>query len=143
MKKRLLPILLLAFGCAHITSDIQPGDAEPAIRRMAAEFAEAANNGNVDGMMAIYASDAVLLPPGAPEMRGRAAIKQFWSGLLAAKPHVVLHTTDVIQSGDMATEVGRYELTVGGKTENGKYALTWRRGNGEWRAVVDIFNASQ
>lgn len=140
--KKLITILLFTTACAHITSDIQPGSAEPAVRRMAREFGDAANSGNIDGMMAIYANDAVLLPPGAPEMRGRAAIRQFWSGLVAAKPHVTLNTQQVIESGDMATEIGTYELIIGGKTETGKYALTWRRANGEWRAIVDIFNSN-
>src|SRR6185369_16458657 len=118
--KRLLILTILIAGCAHITSDIQPGDAEPALRRMAAEFEQAANAGDVNGMIAIYASDAVLMPPNAPEFRGRANIQQFWSGLLAAKPQVKLNPAKIDQSCDMATEIGTYQLTIGGNKDNGK-----------------------
>jgi ketosteroid isomerase-like protein len=127
-----------------MTSDIQAGSADPAIRRMSREFAEAANAGNVDGMMMIYADDAVLMPPNAPEFNGRASIKQFWSGLIAAaKPKVTLMPGKIMESCDMATEVGRYELTIGPMKDEGKYVVTWRRTNGEWRAVADIFNSNK
>ena len=142
MRRLLIGSLLFATACTHITSDIQPGDAEPAVRRMSREFAEAANAGNVDGMMAIYANDAVLMPPNAPEFRGRTAIRQFWSGLAAAKPHVTLTPVQVLQSCDLATEIGTYELTINSRTDHGKYVVAWHRANGEWRAVADIFNSS-
>jgi len=142
MKRLLMLPLLFAAACTHITSDIQPGDAEPAIRRMSREFAEAANAGNVDGMMTIYADDAVLMPPNAPEFNGRSAIKQFWSGLAAAKPKVALKPGRILQSCDMATEIGTYDLTIGPRKDEGKYVVTWRRTNGEWRAVADIFNSN-
>jgi len=140
--KRLIVLALLMFtACAHMTSDIQPGDADPAIRRMSREFAEAANAGDVPGMMVIYERDAVLMPPNAPAFNGRENIQQFWSGLVGLKPKVALTPTKIIESCDMATELGTYELTMGPNTDKGKYVVTWRRSNGAWRAVADIFNS--
>ena len=140
--KRLLVLPLLLIGCTHITSDIQPGSADPAIRRMDREFSDAANAGDVNGMMAIYGADALLLPPNAPQFSGRADIQKFWSGLLAAKPHVTLHPAQILESCDMATEIGTYDLTIGPRKDDGKYVVTWRRTNGEWRVVADIFNSN-
>jgi len=142
MKRLLVFSLLLTTACTHITRDVQP-DAGPAIRRMSREFAEAASAGNVDGMMAIYAYDALLLPPNAPEFRGPAAIRQYWTGMIGLKPKVTLTPVTILESCELATEIGRYELTIGPMKDEGKYVVTWRRTGGEWRAVADIFNSNK
>jgi len=142
MKRLIICSLFLTTACTHITRDVQP-DAGPAIRRMSQEFAEAASAGNVDGMMAIYANDIVLMPPNAPEFRGLPAVRQFWSGMAAAKPKVTLTPVTILESCELATEIGRYELTIGPMKDEGKYVVTWRRTNGEWRAIADIFNSNK
>ncbi len=142
MKRLLIFSLLFTTACTHITRDVQP-DAGTAIRRMSREFGEAASAGNVDGMMAIYAYDIVLMPPNAPEFRGLAAVRQFWSGMAAAKPKVTLTPVTILESCELATEIGRYELTIGPMKDEGKYVVTWRRTNGEWRAIADIFNSNK
>src|SRR6185369_8215301 len=121
MKRLLvLPILFAVAACTHMTSDIQPS-ADASIRRMEREFAAAANAGNVDGMMALYASNAVLMPPNAPELHGKAEIEKFWSGLVAAKPHVELTPGQIYESCDQAAEIGTYDLVIGSKDDKGKY----------------------
>ena len=60
--KRLSMIALLLAACATM----QSGDAERFIRGAATDFANAANHGNVDALVAMYANDAVLMPPNAP-----------------------------------------------------------------------------
>ena len=125
-------------------------DAEEAIRKMDREFGAAAHAGNVDGMMTTYAADAVLMPPNLPAFRGRDAIRQFWSGLLASgKIDANVVADKVIQSGDMAAELGHYALKItpkGGGTpieDNGKFVLVWRKVGGQWRAISDIFNSDR
>ena len=122
-------------------------DAAPIVAGLARDFMAAAGSGNVDGMMTTYASDAVLMPPNAPAQRGAAAIRQFWGGFLAAG-RIDLKLTDenVLQSGNLATEMGRYDVTItpkGGTPihDSGKYVLTWQKRNGAWKAVYDIFNS--
>ena len=142
MKRLLIFSLFFATACTHITRDVQPA-AGPAIRRMSQEFAEAASSGNIEGMMAIYAYDALLMPPNAPEFRGTASIRQYWTGLIGAKPKVTLTPVTILESCELATEIGRYELTIGPMKDEGKYVVTWRRTGGEWRAVADIFNSNK
>lgn len=144
--KRLVVFAALALaGCASMPST--SNDAESAIRKMDAEFSAAARAGNVDGMMAIYAADAVLMPPNLPAFRGRDAIRQFWSGFLAAGTIDATVAPDTVwQSGDMATELGHYELTITPKGaapihDKGKFVLTWKKIDGQWRAAADIFNS--
>ena len=140
-----LSSLVLFAACASMAP---ANDAEPIIRQGATDFAAAANAGNVAGMVAIYADDAVLMPPNLPPFRGRDAIRQFWSGLLATgKIEAAVATDSVVQSGDLASEMGHYALTITPKgapapiKDSGKYVITWRRTGGQWRAISDIFNS--
>ncbi len=131
-----LGILVLA-ACATM----QPVD----YRAKAAEFASAASHGNAEGMVAFYADDAVLMPPGAPAMRGKDAIRQFWTGFTGMGAiDAVLTTDDVMESGNLAVESGRFELSItpkgGGAAikDSGKYIVVWRDG----KIVRDIFNSN-
>ena len=47
------------------------------IRAGTESWLKAHNASNADAIAAMYAEDAVVMPPGAPVARGRAAIKQF------------------------------------------------------------------
>ncbi len=120
-------------------------DAESAIKAADIDFAAAMNRTDMPAVMAYYADDAVLLPANAPAVHGKAAIQQFWSGMLSsAKMRVTLTPDTVLQSGDLATEVGHYDLDInsGAARDKGKYSVTWRRqDDGKWRIVVDMFSS--
>ena len=147
MKRLCVVLPLLVAACASMPP---ANDAEPAIRTMDAEFSAAARSGNVDGMMNTYADDAVLMPPNFPPFRGLDAIRQFWSGLLGqGQIDATVAPDRVIQSGDLAVEIGRYNLRITPKgggapvEDNGKFTLTWQRRNGQWKAIYDIFNSDR
>jgi len=101
-------------------------------------------------MMATYADDAVLMPPNFPAFRGRDAIRQFWTGFLSAgQVEATVEADKVIQSCDMAAELGHYSLKItpkgGGNPieDNGKFVLVWRKVGGQWRAISDTFNSDR
>jgi len=154
MKHLLVVATVIVFaGCCsmnHMTSDVQSGDADNAIRQMDRDFSAAASSGNLDGMMSIYTDDATLMAAELPPFQGKAAIRQFWTGFMSAYPKVALTLTpdEITQSGDMATEVGHYEadLTAAGSTtpfhDKGKFFLAWRKVNGKWLAYVDSFSSN-
>ena len=53
---------------------------------------------------------------------------------------------EVAKSGDIAYDVGTFELKTTdpqGKlvSEAGKYVVVWKKQNGQWKAVADIFNS--
>jgi len=137
MKRVAILGILLFAAC---TTTTQQAD----VRAKANEFANAASHGNVDGMVAFYDDDAMLMPPGAPVMRGKAAIRQFWTGFASLGAiDATLTTDDVIHSGDLAVESGHFDLTITPKggapiRDNGKYVVVWRNG----KIVRDIFNSS-
>jgi uncharacterized protein (TIGR02246 family) len=142
-------ILTACSSSPRISSDYSPGDAENAIRRADADFAANARAGNAQTLVTnFYAPDAVVMAPNYPAFRGRSAIQQFWTGFLASGAvDVALTSTDVIQpSSDVAIETGRYDLSLrpaSGQAikDAGKYIVLWKKSNGRWWAVEDIFNS--
>ena len=67
--------LIALAGCQKGAVDTKADEA--AIRAGTTAWATAYNNGDGEAMAANYAEDAVLLPPNAPAVTGRAAIREF------------------------------------------------------------------
>jgi len=102
---------------------------------------------NFDALDKIYTTDARILPPGAPLISGRAAIKKFWSDMVkgAHAKSAVLSSVDVMPAGDGVVEIGSAVLTVAppGQAEaqmEVKYVVYWREEDGRWKWHVDIWN---
>ena len=118
------------------------------VEQICARFARNANAKNVDALVAdFYTSDATLLPPGAPAIKGADGIRTFWKGMIdAGAGDVVLETQVVESSGDLAYEIGAASFTMpdgkGGKAPvAAKYLVVFKRqGDGSIKAIADIFN---
>ena len=137
--KRTLLCLIVAVTAAAKTPTM---DVPAAVRANTEAFDAAMRAGNVEGFMAFYAADAVLMPPNAPSFNGAENVRKFWGGLLAAgATDVNLTTDDVLVSGELAVERGHYELTKP-FPDSGKYIVVWRNRGGKWQIVDDIFNSS-
>lgn len=102
---------------------------------------------NFEALDDIYTTDARILPPGAPMISGRQAIKEFWSNLIqsANAKSAVLASEEVIATGDGVVEIGRATLTVqpqeGAAAEmTAKYVVYWREEDGKWKWHIDIWN---
>jgi ketosteroid isomerase-like protein len=102
---------------------------------------------NFDALDNIYTANARILPPGAPMISGRPAIKEFWSNLIqsANAKSAVLASIDVTLAGDGVVEIGRATLVVHpeGSAETQievKYVVYWRQEDGLWKWHVDIWN---
>lgn len=118
-----------------------------AIGEANATFTEALKSGDAAAIAALYADDAVRLPPDEPMVRGRAAIEQgfneFFAGTSARD--LTLTTVDVGASGDLAYEIGTFtfqgETEAGAAERQGKYVVVWKRAaDGTWKMQVDIWN---
>ena len=120
------------------------GDATRAILALDAEFERLANAGKVDALVeAFYAEDARLLPPHAPQVNGKSALREFWQTFIATTnpSNIKLQTEDVSSSGDLAYGVGKYSFTVSGSQQIGKYVVVYRRErDGGYKAIVDSFS---
>jgi len=113
------------------------------------EFVAAFNRGDAAGVAANYTEDALVLPPGAPMVRGRQAIEQFWQSIMGMGVcEVDLRTQEVEASGDLAYEIGAATLKIQSEsgpptTDTVKYVVVWkRRASGPWQLAADIWNSN-
>ncbi len=118
------------------------------LRANTAAWAKAYNAGNADAVVALYADDAVIMPPGAPLARGHAAIKQYLvkdiASAQAAGVTLVMSAGDEAgTTGNLAWHSGTYSVTdKAGKTvDTGKYMDVSRKTGGKWHIIRDIWNS--
>jgi uncharacterized protein (TIGR02246 family) len=141
-------IIAFAGSMAGIAHAASPASAdEAAIRAQTTSWEKAYNGGYAKGVAALYAEDALLLPPGAFGVSGRAAILAFFtkdiaSSAAAGAVFVVDPKTDVGVSGNMGWESGKYKVTVkGAVVETGKFLSVSRKKDGTWLYLRDTWNA--
>src|SRR5579884_746274 len=118
-------------------------DVARAIQELERGFERNANAGDAAALAeAFYAEGAQLLPPNSPLVEGKAAIRDFWAGFLAAGvSDAELRTGDVGASGSLAHGVGAYGFTLNGVRHEGKYLVVYRRqSDGSYRAIADAFS---
>jgi ketosteroid isomerase-like protein/ribosomal protein L37E len=121
---------------------------EAALRQMTQDWALACNNRQLDDLLAFYATDALVLRPNFPAVRGTAAIREFFCAALdSGLGDVEMEPFRVELLGDFAYEAGRCQMLVPvavGKRreERGKYVVVFaRQTTGEWKAVVDSWSS--
>ena len=131
----------------YATTAMATGADEAAIRAQTTHWAKAYNGADAKAVTALYADDAILLPPGAPGARGRAAILAFFTKDIAGSQaagavFVVNPKTDVGVSGNMGWESGTYTATVKGTVvESGKFLSVSHKKGGKWLYIRDTWNA--
>jgi ketosteroid isomerase-like protein len=155
---------LLAYVAAICTGLVFSGAAwaesadESAIRTVNINWGKAYNGGDAKAVTALYADDAVLLPPDAPSARGKAEILDFYTKDIAdtkaqgaelvlacepgdRSPAPCKSQTEVAVSGDMGWEVGYMKVIVKGVVvETGKWLSVMRKKDGKWQLLRDTWN---
>ena len=104
---------------------------------------------DLDGIMAVYAADAVMWLPDAPEAKGREAIRKSYVALLAANTMTgaTFANTHYQTSGDLSVGWGDFTLSLSPKaggtpvTMSGRFSVIARNENGTWVYVVDHASA--
>ena len=103
------------------------------------------NDEEVDAIASLYAEDAVMLPPNAPAVFGRDAIRASFREMFAAQDlKVEIEALETVVEGDLAYVAGRYRMWTddGTLVDRGKYLEIWRAVNGQWLIHRDIHNSS-
>jgi ketosteroid isomerase-like protein len=131
---------------------------EAAIRAVNVSWGKAYNGGDAKAVTALYADDAVLLPPDASSARGKGAILDFYTKdiadskaqgvelFLACEPGDRTPTpcksqTEIGVSGDMGWEMGYMKVIVKGTVvDTGKWLSVMRKKDGKWQLVRDTWN---
>jgi uncharacterized protein (TIGR02246 family) len=116
---------------------------EQQIRQLIVALGRHIGAGEFDLAAACFAPDAVLMLPGSPMVRGRAAIRaalaeMFGSGTPGVE--VVVDRVEVADSDDLAHALGT-GVTLGAPTLRSKWVAAFRRQDGAWKIVVDAYNA--
>ena len=120
---------------------------ESAIRKLTLDWALACNNKQLDDLVELYGADAIVLRPNVPPVRGTAAIREFFFGVLdAGLGDVEMDPLRVEVFGDVGYEAGRCQMlvpfTMGKRREErGKYLLTLARQAGEWKILADCWSS--
>jgi uncharacterized protein (TIGR02246 family) len=120
---------------------------DPAIAKRSNEMTTAFNARDAAKVGALYAEDAVLMPPNMPLIKGRAGIEAwFKGGFDQGFSNLRLAPFRSEVSGDLAYVAGTYTISAkppaGAAVEDrGKYIEIWKRSGGQWRMVSDIFNS--
>lgn len=98
-----------------------------------------------DSVAALYTSDAIMMPQGAPMQRGANAIRDGFvqMGEQGGVSNIRIETSEVEASGDLAYEIGQYTLEGRGgeQVDRGKYLIVWKREGDNWKIYRDIFNS--
>jgi uncharacterized protein (TIGR02246 family) len=122
---------------------------ETALKAATLTWLEAYNAGDVEKIVALYAEDAVLMPPHAPVANGRAAIRAFLSadtaGAKAAGIKLVPGTSTAGVAGDTGWESGTYTVTnaSGTTVDSGSYLSVSHKSNGKWLYHRDTYNSDR
>src|SRR5262245_7899523 len=107
-------------------------------------FQKAFNAGDLQGLVALYETDAILIPqPGAEPVKGARAIRSALESFLALNGKLELETKHVVQHGELALlrSTWRFEGTApDGKPvemSHDSAEVVRRQPDGSWRYVID------
>jgi uncharacterized protein (TIGR02246 family) len=124
---------------------------EAAIRAVDAEWTRSFSASDANALSAVYASDATLLPPNEPVVKGEAMKKYNADMLSSFAGSIDLTTTAVEGRGDLAYAVGTYRAVLTPKkagakplpTEDGKYVeVLKKQADGSWKIVYDMWSSN-
>jgi uncharacterized protein (TIGR02246 family) len=139
--------LIIHLGC-------RPGAAEgemEAINRLQKQVDAAIIAGDTEGYLALVADDAVLMPPNAPPVIGKDAIRS-WNQAMSKRFRFQAYTPiddEVVLAGEWAFRraTANWTLTpiAGGEPihDSGKFIIIYeRQPDGSWRVARDIWNSN-
>ena len=120
-----------------------------AISQATAALLSAVNGADVDGVMAVWSDDGVLMPPHRASVRGRGEIERYFTRLFQQTRFTFSFTSSQITvAGDLAVERVEYSVRMsapdGGaeRRDAGKGVHIFRRQpGGAWKLTMDIWNS--
>jgi len=96
------------------------------------------NAGQIKEAVGTYANDARLLATDKQTHEGLNQIEKYYSNARAnGNTKVELQTGQIILCGqDHLVEISSYKLN----NDGGNYVVVWKKENGQWKKLIDIFN---
>jgi uncharacterized protein (TIGR02246 family) len=150
----LMVLAAVAQGRGQTPATGQPkgGAASDAIKAIADGYVKGVLAGDAKGVAALYAEDAVEMPPNQPMVKGRDGILQYYEKTLGTgmKPTTFsIKHLETAAAGDHGYDVGVYQQTVtvpGNATtvsDSGKYTVILKRAGNDWKIAYVIYNSDQ
>ena len=141
--------LLLAFvalgGCKSAPAPLTGAD-KAAAREMTTAMGAATGAGDVEAMMALYAADAMMMPPMMATVKGTDQLRQFYKAMMSVKVNLQLTQETADGAGDLMYTSGKYHYEAqapAASSEDGKYLLVFRRGaDAKWKVVAESWSAN-
>ena len=143
-----LLMMVVVIACAPPAPQESPAVAveaqeSPDLAAKAGAWEQKLNAGDIEGIVALYAEDARLLPPNAEMTQGHDAIRDVFGGMIEAGLTGSLATTEAMAAADLGYRVGTFILQApeGSTVDRGKYIEVWRKAGDEWKMTADIWNS--
>ncbi len=152
IKRFLIPLFFIALTFSAAAQENQEA-LKAEFQKLSDAYAKAMKEGNDDAMLSFYADDAVSLPSYSPMIRGKELIKRSMETMKLSGIRMTeykLTTLEVSVSGDIACEMGRYEMSFKMKgasntvSDSGKYVTVYSKTSGEkWKIKYDMWNTDK
>lgn len=145
VRSLVLSVLILASACARPAPAPDTAADVQAIKDLVTAWNGYLVARNDSAIAALYAPDGVLLPPNLPRVTGTESNRAFWAQIWPLNATLTLASVSVTVSGDLAVEEGNWTWSAptpqGDQKDNGKYLVIWRRQDGTWKVIQDIWNS--
>ena len=136
-------------GLLHAESKGGVEEAKKGIEEGNAKLVAALAKGDAAAMASLYTSDAIVLPPDQPIVKGSKEVLDMWKGSIEqGAKSATLKSENVEREGDLAVETGVFTFTIAPKDKpevvaKGKYVVVWKhQKDGSWKLHRDIWNAT-
>src|SRR5262245_12097456 len=107
------------------------------------QLTDCINRGDLDRAVSLYEPGATLVPRPGATARGASEIRGALAAFIAMKPTLTSHAESLVESGDLALYMGRWnlrgadsngsEVVMGGESTD----ILRRQADGRWLIAVD------
>jgi ketosteroid isomerase-like protein len=140
-------VLAVAAACASPKGEEFTTNDAATIRQRNQEFVGAFNAKDIPKVLDIYAENSVFMPPNMPIIRGKDALRNFYTDLMnQGAGNLRLDVSDVAGHGPLAYQSGSYEIDYTppkgtSRHDRGKYLFMLRNLGGTWRLQYTMWNS--
>lgn len=116
-----------------------------AVQQTINRMKKALGDGDAHAVAANFSENSFLKFPGQKPLKGREAVRKAHEQMFGQGVTGQLKTTslEVSESGDLAYEVGEYQLEAGGKTiDQGNYLTVYKLNGDKWEICDDVISSS-
>lgn len=142
--KRIAPWALLASLTIAAPALSEPAPTAGGVQQLNDAFLKALQAGDIDGVMKLYAADAILFPPGEKVAKGQEEIRFKWNSLIEAntisdmslkEAHYVGSCTTSSGWGNVSMKLSPKNGKKEPKTIEGRFSSVAEKRNGKWAYV--------